>query len=224
MGSLANSPLPAGLKRTGEKLTVFHPTRSTFVCTEPGCEAKFHASSWTAMRRSVERHLLSTHKITISSTENVCKHCDKNLGIRPTSGHACSQTRPTTPISSPVQYPHACTQCNNSFPNKRGLSNHLQWHKLETQKQQRSNTISLPQANTRQQRKTTHTTTPARSAARRSIPISAVPDTGTATTPSVSRDGSININHSPELHQNSHLPSPNTMPHSPLQHRPLSPP
>nr|XP_054921183.1 translation initiation factor IF-2-like [Dermacentor andersoni] len=109
-------------------LTVFFPVPHTVRCCEEGCRAAYAAAKWTARRQSLQRHLEIEHGTRIRRTVNVCSICGETLGQRPAS-HAClAATNSTAP---PVALPHQCGSCSMSFPTRRGLSNHEQWHRRE---------------------------------------------------------------------------------------------
>nr|XP_050025000.1 uncharacterized protein LOC126519682 [Dermacentor andersoni] len=109
-------------------LTVFFPVPHTVRCCEEGCRAAYAAAKWTARRQSLQRHLELEHGTRIRRTINVCSICGETLGLRPAS-HACLLAADST--APPAALPHQCGSCSMSFPTRRGLSNHEQWHRRE---------------------------------------------------------------------------------------------
>nr|XP_054921181.1 uncharacterized protein LOC129381934 [Dermacentor andersoni] len=109
-------------------LTVFFPVPHTVRCCEEGCRAAYAAAKWTARRQSLQRHLELEHGARIRRTINVCSICGETLGLRPAS-HACLAAADST--APPAALPHQCGSCSMSFPTRRGLSNHEQWHRRE---------------------------------------------------------------------------------------------
>jgi hypothetical protein len=117
------------VERRGDSLVVRFPAADFFECTEAGCRATFKANNWTATRRSLERHLKRDHDIRIRSVANICGKCNSALGLRPTV-HACSVRTPEgLRPAAPNVFAFRCDVCDQTFPTKRGLYNHAQWHK-----------------------------------------------------------------------------------------------
>ncbi|XP_070385020.1 uncharacterized protein [Dermacentor albipictus] len=110
-------------------LTVFFPVPQTVRCCEEGCRAAYAAAKWTARRQSLQRHLELEHGTRIRRTINVCTICGETLGLRPAS-HACLAAANLT-AAPPAALPHQCGSCPMSFPTRRGLGNHEQWHRRE---------------------------------------------------------------------------------------------
>nr|XP_050024816.1 uncharacterized protein LOC126519243 [Dermacentor andersoni] len=109
-------------------LTVFFPVPHTVRCCEEGCRAAYAAAKWIARRKSLQRHLELDHGARIRRTINVCSICGETLGLRPAS-HACLAA---ANLAAPhVALPRQCGSCSMSFPTRRGLSNHEQWHRRE---------------------------------------------------------------------------------------------
>ncbi|KAH9375177.1 hypothetical protein HPB48_017952 [Haemaphysalis longicornis] len=115
-------------QRSGEILTVFFPAPTTFCCTEEGCQSKYSPVSWTSRRQSLQRHLEADHGVRIRETVNVCSHCGDTLGRRPTI-HECSTGASLHAI--PTRQRHACQECEQTFPSRKGLQNHREWHRKE---------------------------------------------------------------------------------------------
>lgn len=136
-------PEPRQPSREGETLTIYFPVPQVLTCTEEGCSSAYSAASWTNKRQSVVRHLEQSHNVRIRNTTHCCSFCGDTLGLRP-MGHSCLRGA-SSPGASLLR--HACTQCSMSFPSKRGLVNHKQWHEREAAKRTqdlRSSTSHAP--------------------------------------------------------------------------------
>ncbi|XP_021941894.1 uncharacterized protein LOC110840902 [Zootermopsis nevadensis] len=109
------------VERQGETLIVRFPVADHFECTEQGCRSTFRAASWTATRRSLERHLEKDHNIRIRATANIC--WDAAGGF----------------------FAYRCEECEETYPTKRGLQNHQQWHRDQARRAQCTVTLPRPQ-------------------------------------------------------------------------------
>jgi hypothetical protein len=139
------------VERREDTLVVRFPAADYFECTEDGCNATFKASSWTATRRSLERHLERDHDIRIRTVENICGKCNSALGLRPTV-HACLVRTPDgLRPAAPKVFAFRCDNCEQTFPTKRGLYNHTQWHKEQEKRAQ--NAVDLPRPQTGRNRR-----------------------------------------------------------------------
>ena len=114
--------------REGETLTVYFPHKDSFACTEANCNSIFRGASWTAQRRSLERHLENLHGIRIRRTVNVCQVCAEVLGLRPTQ-HSCAGIRAAVIDNERREFRNRCQLCPESFPTRRGLLNHEAAHR-----------------------------------------------------------------------------------------------
>ncbi|KAM7296728.1 hypothetical protein ISCGN_021885 [Ixodes scapularis] len=99
-----------------------------FRCTEEGCSSAYSAASWTSRRQSLQRHLEGDHGVRIRRTTNHCALCSVTLGARP-SAHPCLANGNHT--AAPIQQRHQCPECPASFPSRKGLGNHRQWHRKQ---------------------------------------------------------------------------------------------
>jgi hypothetical protein len=123
------------------------PATDYFECTEDGCNATFKVSSWTATRRSLE----TDHGIRIRTVVNICGKCNSALGLRPTV-HACPVRTPEgLRPAAPKVFTFRCDICEQTFPTKRGLYNHAQWHKEQEKRAQ--NDVELPRPQTGRNRR-----------------------------------------------------------------------
>lgn len=135
------------IRRQGTVLLVRFPVADVFDCTEEGCRSSFSASSWTATRRSLERHLERNHGIRITGTRNVCCKCHTDLGPKP-SKHSCGLPTPQGVRQlAPVVLAYPCQECGRTFATNPGLRNHLMWHR--DQGIRARNDVELPQPETR---------------------------------------------------------------------------
>ncbi|KAM7301587.1 uncharacterized protein ISCGN_017106 [Ixodes scapularis] len=116
-------------------LFVSFPAPHVFKCPEEGCSAAYTAAAWTAKRQSLQRHLEGDHGMRIRRTVNLCTLCGATLGTRPTS-HPCLANGRAA--AQPTQQRYQCNKCPQSFPSRKGLHNHLQWHGKEEAKQLRA--------------------------------------------------------------------------------------
>lgn len=113
----------------------------------------------------MERHLEREHGIRIGETINCCSFCDSTLGRKPTT-HTCRAGGTLNAL--PTRQRHGCTVCPLSFPSRKGLDNHTQWHRREQAKQARSTQQQQPQqqqlptlvSNTQDQRGSNHQESP----------------------------------------------------------------
>ncbi|XP_040069551.1 uncharacterized protein LOC120842483 [Ixodes scapularis] len=122
-------------RRDVDTLFVSFPAPHVFKCPEEGCSAAYTAAAWTAKRQSLQRHLEGDPGMRIRRTVNLCTLCGATLGTRPTS-HPCLANGRAA--AAPTQQRHQCTRCPHSFPSRKGLHNHLQWHTKEEAKQMRA--------------------------------------------------------------------------------------
>lgn len=123
-------------RREGDVLMVFFPAPTTFNCTETGCNSGYSPASWTSRRQSLQRHLEAEHGIRIRETINTCSNCSDTLGLRPTI-HVCRAGGSSVVV--PTRQRHGCPECDLTFPSKKGLNNHGQWHRKEAARLNRGN-------------------------------------------------------------------------------------
>ncbi|KAH8033333.1 hypothetical protein HPB51_010373 [Rhipicephalus microplus] len=124
--------------RNGSTLVVNFPVPPAIECCELGCGATYNPATWTSRRQSLERHLEAEHKTRITSTSYICSLCGDVLGQRPMAHvNKCLASVPTT--APPQRFRHQCKKCPRSFPSRKGLHNHPQWHLREEAKQTRQN-------------------------------------------------------------------------------------
>ncbi|KAH9382954.1 hypothetical protein HPB48_023591 [Haemaphysalis longicornis] len=71
----------------------------------------------------------------IRRTVNLCAVCGATLGAKPTL-HPCLANGRA--VAAPTQQRYQCSECPQSFPSKKGLNNHLQWHSKEEAKRLRA--------------------------------------------------------------------------------------
>ncbi|KAM7313621.1 hypothetical protein ISCGN_003474 [Ixodes scapularis] len=114
--------------REGDTLGISFPTPHMFRCTEEGCSSAYSAAAWTSRRQSLQRHLEGDHGVRIRRTTNHCALCSVTLGARP-SAHPCLANGNHT--AAPTQQRHQCPECPASFPSRKGLGNHRQWHRKQ---------------------------------------------------------------------------------------------
>ncbi|XP_077536006.1 uncharacterized protein LOC144148331 [Haemaphysalis longicornis] len=122
-------------RREGDSLFVSFPTPNVFKCTEGSCSSAYTAAAWTAKRPSLQRHLEGDHDMRIRRMVNLCDVCGATLGAKPTL-HPCLANGRA--VAAPTQQRYQCSECPQSFPSKKGLNNHLQWHSKEEAKRLRA--------------------------------------------------------------------------------------
>lgn len=176
---MAERQLIPPVERRGETLIVRFPVADFFECTEIGCRATFRATSWTATRRSLERHLERDHGIRIRSTANICCKCNSALGLKPTV-HSCSFPTPQGARPAvPVAFAFRCGDCEQTFPTKRRLHNHQQWHRDQARRAQNAVVLPRPETGRNRRRQTTAANAAAPSAERAEdlpVPVITRPD------------------------------------------------
>ncbi|XP_075723835.1 uncharacterized protein LOC142765915 [Rhipicephalus microplus] len=124
--------------RNGSTLVVYLPVPPAIECCELGCGATYNPATWTSRRQSLEQHLKAEHGTRITSTSYICSLCGDVLGQR-TMAHV-NKCLANVPTSAPSQcFRHQCEKCPRSFPSRKGLHNHQQWHLREEAKQARQN-------------------------------------------------------------------------------------
>ncbi|KAH7934559.1 hypothetical protein HPB51_029072 [Rhipicephalus microplus] len=124
--------------RDGSTLVVYFPVPPAIECCELGCGATYNPATWTSRRQSLERHLEAEHGARITSTSYICSLCGDVLGQRPMAHvNKCLANVPTA--APPPRFRHQCDKCPRSFPARKGLHNHQQWHLREEAKQARQN-------------------------------------------------------------------------------------
>lgn len=131
------------IARDGDTIVVGFPTPHTAECTETSCGSVFKAATWACMKQSLKRHLVRDHGIVLRKEINLCITCTIILGLRPTY-HACAAPTQASPPAPPSDCRFACASCSASFPNKRGLINHLQAHDRQRLVETRAATHPLP--------------------------------------------------------------------------------
>jgi hypothetical protein len=125
----------------GPRLTFWYPPPTTVQCSHNQCSAKFRAKVWTSAKQSITRHLGDLHDEAESTTIK-CVGCEVVLGARP-GGHKCGFR---IEDSEDVTERYGCNVagCENSYPSKQGLTNHLRNNR-------RCDAVELPAPATRQQ-------------------------------------------------------------------------
>ncbi|KAG8174129.1 hypothetical protein JTE90_028359 [Oedothorax gibbosus] len=130
LGSKTNDPasIPTAPTRINNSLHLPFPIAPSLKCPEISCHcAPFHASSWTASKQSLIRHLYTNHGITINNTEKWCTLCHERTPSK-VSDHACFKDHPhVLSLINNLQF--RCQSCDFSSSSKRGLTNHQAAHK-----------------------------------------------------------------------------------------------
>ncbi|KAH7971841.1 hypothetical protein HPB52_003464 [Rhipicephalus sanguineus] len=143
----------------GNILTILFPVPNGFRCPMPDCHEKYVGVTWTSRRQSLMRHLWDEHRLKVSAayTCTICSATD--LGYRPTVHPCISKGRHE--LWTNATFAHPCAECSLTFPNKKGLDNHVRSHSRKAAKQRATQPATNARSTPRATPATTSSTTTA---------------------------------------------------------------
>lgn len=102
--------------------------------------------TWTASVNSFVRHLTDIHRVKVDKKKRInwCSLCHCDIG-RKVVTHACFRLRPFF-VQSGEKFDAKCKECGESYPNWRGLSNHIKMHKTQQVQDEYNRRNGLPVA------------------------------------------------------------------------------